>query len=243
MAKMRENPHHRALLDLIVNAAGSPSGQSLPDSYLGNDHPRYTISMPALRNIAKTWMRGHNDLSAAQALDLVTACIEAPSSTEKIMGGILIDYTTPAQRTFSPAIFDQWLDHLVGWAEIDSLCTGDYVRSQLPAHWPAWKKLLLKLSKDDNINKRRASLVLFCSPIGHVRDASMGETAFKIIDRLKGEKSVLITKAISWVLRTMIRHYRKEVRTYLSENKTSLPAIAVRETGVKLKTGKKNPAV
>jgi 3-methyladenine DNA glycosylase AlkD len=35
------------------------------------------------------------------------------------------------------------------------------------------------------------------------------------VDRLKSEKSVLITKAISWVLRSMIKHNRTLVEDYL----------------------------
>jgi 3-methyladenine DNA glycosylase AlkD len=66
------------------------------------------------------------------------------------------------------------------------------------------------------------------------------EVALQNIDRLKGEKEVLITKAISWVLRSMIKQYRKRVSAYIAENKTTLPAIAVRETMMKLKTGRKS---
>jgi hypothetical protein len=37
----------------------------------------------------------------------------------------------------------------------------------------------------------------------------------------------------------MIKHYRESVASYLEENEGTLPKIAVRETMVKLKTGKK----
>ena len=54
------------------------------------------------------------------------------------------------------------------------------------------------------------------------------------------EKEVLITKAVSWLLRSMIKYYRNEVTDYLNENKESLPKIAVREVSIKLETGRKN---
>ena len=144
-----------------------------------------------------------------------------------------------AQRTFEPDILDEWLDHIVGWAEVDTLCTGNFPTTELPANWPKWKKLIVKLSKDPNINKRRASLVLFCSPLSRIRDERIAQEAFKRIDKLKSEKEVMITKAISWLLRSMIRHYKNEVSDYVNAQADTLPKIAVRETLVKLKTGRK----
>ncbi|MBK7651308.1 MAG: DNA alkylation repair protein [Flammeovirgaceae bacterium] len=99
---------------------------------------------------------------------------------------------------------------------------------------------LIKFSKSKNIQKRRASLVLLCVPLRKPDNEELAEVALQNIERLKGEKEILITKAISWVLRSMIKHYHKRVSTYLTENKTTLPAIAVRETMMKLKTGRKN---
>jgi len=233
------NPFHEEILKLIKKNSGQPTQHTFLDSYLGNDHMRYPIAMPTLRAIAKEWMRANRDLDSAAVADLLTSLIEGKSSTEKVMAGIMMGYSSLPQRQFDPAFFDTWLDHLAGWAEVDAVCTGDFTITQLPADWPRWKKLLNKLSKDPNINKRRASLVLFCSPLSKVKDARLEEMAFRIIERLKSEKEVLITKAISWLLRSMIRHYRESVLVYVKENEQTLPKIAVRETLIKLKTGKK----
>jgi len=233
------NPHHREILELIRKNSGKPVKDFL-NSYLGNDHVRYPIDAPSLRAIARDWMRNHRDLSPDAFSDMLTSLIQGESSTEKIMAGLMMGYATPAQRRFDPIIFDQWLDHLTGWAEIDAVCTGDFTTKQLPADWPKWKKLLKKFARDTNINKRRASLVLFCSPLSRVQDDRLAEVAFQNIERLKSEKEVLITKAVSWVLRSMIKHYRPDVAGYLKKNKDSLPKIAARETLLKLKTGKKS---
>jgi 3-methyladenine DNA glycosylase AlkD len=71
----------------------------------------------------------------------------------------------------------------------------------------------------------------------------LAQVAFKNVDRLKHEKEILITKAISWVLRSMVKHYRKPLQTYLKENADTLPKIALRETMTKLRTGKKTGAI
>ena len=82
-------------------------------------------------------------------------------------------------------------------------------------------------------------MVFFCSPLSKVEDKEVSKTALQIVDTLKSEREILITKAISWVLRSMIRYNREMVETYLKENAASLPKIALREALVKLETGKK----
>lgn len=231
--------YHQEILGLIKKKSGTPTQHTFLDSYLGNDHPRYPISVPALRTIAKEWMQKRRDMTATQTSNLLTSLIEGESGTEKSMAGILLDYTTRDQRTFDPKIFDRWLNHLMGWAEVDAVCTGKYTVTEIPSQWKKWKPLLIGFSKSKNIHKRRASLVLFRSPVSQVYDERMAEVIFANINRLKAEKEVLITKAISWVLRSMVKHYRAELKAFLQEEGDTLPPIALRETQIKLKTGKK----
>lgn len=233
------NAFHEEILNLIKKNSGKGTRHTFSDSYLGNNHLRYAIAIPCLRVIAKDWMRAHRHLDPGALADLLTSLIEGKSSTEKMMAGIMMGYATHPQRQFDPIIFDRWLNQLEGWAEVDAVCTGDFTITQLPSDWPRWKRLLNRLSKDPNINKRRASLVLFCSPVSRIKDDRLAEMAFKNLERLKSEKDVLITKAISWLLRSMIRHYRESVSAYISQNQETLPRIAVRETLAKLKTGRK----
>lgn len=234
-----KNIHHKEILKLIEDNSGKATQHTFLDSYLGNDHPRYPISAPVLRTIAKDWMKAHCALSVEAFAAMLTSLVEGKSSTEKVMAGILLDNATHDQRQFNPALFDKWLDHLVGWAEVDSVCTGKYTIKEIPSNIRQWKPLLIKFSKSKNIQKRRASIVLLCSPLSQDRYDAFAEIALANVERLKAEKEILITRAISWILRSMIKHHRDLVTEYLKENRDSLPKIAVRETLIKLKTGKK----
>jgi 3-methyladenine DNA glycosylase AlkD len=234
-----KNFFHQEILDLIISNSSGPTQHTFSDSYLGNSHPRYPINAPAMRAIGKTWMRSHRDLSAQEFATLLTSLIEGISSTEKVMAGILMDCSTKEQRKFDVSLFDHWLTHLEGWAEVDAVCTGDYTITEIPAEWKKWKKLLTEFSKDENIHKRRASLVFLCSAIRYTDNEDIAKTALRNIDRLKIEKEVLITKAISWLLRSMIKNFKPIVSHYVKENKDTLPKVAVRETLTVLKTGKK----
>ncbi len=233
------NPHHHDLLSLIIRHSGVATQHTFLDNYLGNTHPRYPINAPTLRAIAKDWMRAHRDLTAKAFAAILTSLVEGKSGTEKVMVGILLDNATADQKQFDPKLFDRWLDHLEGWAEIDSVCTGKYCITEIPDHIPEWKKILTGLSKSKNINKRRASIVFLCSPLAQCDDPRLAEIALANTDRLKGEKEIIITRAISWVLRSMVKHHRKALENYMKESEKTLPSIAVRETRIKLKTGKK----
>jgi 3-methyladenine DNA glycosylase AlkD len=72
-------------------------------------------------------------------------------------------------------------------------------------------------------------------------DTRLADLAFTNIDKLKKDKEILVTKAISWLLRDLIKHNRQRVETYLKENENMLPRIAFRETRAKLLTGRKTP--
>ena len=232
------NPLHKEILALIKLNSGKPTQHTFLNSYLGNRHPRYPISIPSLRKIAKDWMTAHRDLPASQLAVLLTSLIKGKSSTEKCMVGILLDYATTDQRKFNPKLFNTWLNYLEGWAEVDSLCTGKYSQSEIPLQWKGWKPLLIQFSKDKNIQKRRASLVFLCSPLRKSEDPRLASMALQNVSKLKGEKEILITKAISWVLRSMVKHHRIKLEEFL-KTETGLPAIDIRETTQVLKTGKK----
>jgi 3-methyladenine DNA glycosylase AlkD len=234
------NKHHAEVLATIKEKSGVATQHTFLDSYLGNSHPRYPINAPTLRTIAKDWMRAHRDLSAKDFASMLTGMTEGKSGTEKLMVGILLDNATKEQKQFDPKLFDKWLDHLVGWAEVDSVCTGKYCTSEIPENIPQWKKLLTAFSKSKNINKRRASIVFLCSPLAQCDDPALAEIAFENIDRLKTEKEIIITRAISWVLRSMLKHHRKALEDYLKKNEKTLPSVAVRETKTKLTTGTKS---
>jgi 3-methyladenine DNA glycosylase AlkD len=230
---------HKELLNEVIKNSGQPTKQTFLDNYLGNSNKRYAISGPKLRSVGKNWYKSQT-FSSKEFFQLITSLIKAPSSTEKMLGGIFLDFNRKHLEQFDPKILDQWLNHLQGWVEIDTLCYGHFKVDRVLEDWASWKKVLTKLNKSKNINKRRASIVLLCKPLTRSEDERLSKLAFQMIDELKHEKEILITKAISWTLRSMYKLHKTELKKYIDKNKASLPAIAVRETLTKLKTGRKS---
>src|SRR5690606_38971021 len=153
------------LLGLIQQQAGEPRTSALHGNYMGNTHTFYAIRVPQLRAIAKAWMSQHRDLGPEQLDSLVTSLVEAPSSTEKILAGVLFDYARKEQRAINPKRCDEWLNHVEGWAETDALRTNKYTITQLPPDWKQWEKQLPRFAVSKQIQKRRASLVFLCAPL------------------------------------------------------------------------------
>lgn len=233
------NKYHKEILDQIKKGAVENKDGAWVSKYLGTNSHYYSLPVPKKRVMARAWAREHKDISLGGFLDFLSSLYEGKSYEEKTFASLLLEYHPKLRNQIDPQLLGGWLERLSGWAEIDSLCQSNFTYQDLATNWSAWSKLLPRLAKDKNISKRRASLVLLTKPVGHSDDPGLAKLAFENIDRLKVEKDILITKAISWLLRSLITRHRALVKSYLEENIDCLPKIAIRETTKKLETGKK----
>lgn len=225
-----------------LRAAGRPyRGGQHNDSYTGSGHRFFNVSIPDLRGLARGWLAAHRkSADDSDVLGLADRLLTGEAYEEKVLGAVLLGYGARARRLASPDMVEAWLGCLTGWAEIDSLCASVFPAEQQVAEWPAWRGLIERLACDPNINKRRAALVLLTTPCRTSDDIRFRDLALAVVDRLKAERPILISKAVSWLLRAMTVRHADAVSAYLEANAASLPAIAVRETRAKLKSGTKS---
>ena len=237
-----QNVYHQEILSEIKQqvARGNVPYAEQGDSYIGTTKPCYFIRTPVVRQIAKDWIKRHPELTPADYLDLLSSLSHGESDNEFSFIGMLLEYLPKLRKTLEPRHLDGWLDRAEGWAEVDSICQSSFTAEEMLASWKQWKSLLVSFSKSPNVHKRRASLVLLTRPVRGSADARLATLAFANVGRLKHEKDILITKAVSWLLRDLIRNHRQEVESYLRDNSDSLPKIALRETRNKLKSGRKS---
>lgn len=233
---------HKHIVSELRKKAGTANAGQSSDSYTGSQHTFYAVPVPERRAILKEVISIEKKTATVEDwLALVdTLIVGGKSHEEKSTGAYIVGYLPEVRKAASFARIDAWLSHLIGWAEVDALCQSNFNAAELLEGWNSWKKFLLKLSKDKNINKRRASLVFLTGPTSKSVDKQLHDQAFEIIDSLKHEKDILITKAISWLLRSQADSSPQAVKEYLNNNSELLPKIAVRETLKKLRTGKKN---
>lgn len=235
------NKYHSEIIQLLQNEAGcDPIKSEYTQNYLGHNETSYNLSSPQMQAMIKDWYKEHKAITFNEFIDLLDSLYsQAETSSEKECASYLIRIIKKYKAQISPSKIDYWLNYLNGWAQIDSLCQPNFTDEDLFGNWKEWKSLLLKFNKSTNISKRRASLVLLTKPMRGVYDERLLKIAIPNIESLKHEKDILITKAISWLLRDMIKNYRKDVIEYLKKNEKTLPAIAVRETKRKIETGRK----
>jgi 3-methyladenine DNA glycosylase AlkD len=231
--------HHKTLLAEIKTHQRRRSHSQANDSYLSSGHDYYDVSVPARRAMSKAWLKANRGIADKEFIAVLDSLVQGKSHEEKTVACILLAYHAPGRAAAGPKKLNAWLDHLVGWAEIDSLCQNVYPAEEVLDDWKRWEVFVRKLSRDKNINKRRAALVLLTGPVRYSADKRLAVLAFEVVETLKGERDIIITKAVSWLLRSLTENHKRAVADYINRNRQSLPAIAVRETTRKIETGRK----
>lgn len=208
--------------------------------YLGSNKPTKCIKGSVIIGIAHKTIKENNPSTKelTQLLDLLYS--KAITFEEIDLAARLLGVAPKLRQEINPEKLDYWLNFTHGWAECDVLCQSNFTPEEILTNWSIWKKLLTKFSKDKNVHKRRASIVLLTKAVRQSSDKKLSDLAFKNTDLLKEEKDILITKAVSWILRSLIKNHKQEVANYLNKNKEVLPKIAVREVSNKLETGRKS---
>ncbi len=208
------------------------------DSYLSSGHHYWKVSIPTLRTLAKEWLKQNKAIASAEFVAVLDSLYRGNSYEEKVLASILLANHRAGRKDVGLEQLDVWLDGLVGWAEIDALCQSTFTCDEILAAWREWKQFIRRLVRDENINKRRAALVFLTKPTHDCDDERLSSLAFAMVDAVKSEREILITKAVSWLLRSMVQHHAHAVADYVGRYRASLPAIAVRETSRKIATGR-----
>lgn len=231
--------HQTYLIEQFKQVSKNRETTSQRPEHLGTSRTLYGLRNGIRRDIIHTWVADHQDITFNDWVLLIDGLYHGVSYEERCTPPTLFTSYRHYRQQLPLRQLESWLGQLEGWAEVDSTCQSVFTAKEMLADWDGWRKLLEQLTNDNNINKRRASLVLLTSPITKSPDERLIQQALKHVDHLKHEKDKLITKAISWVLRKGIKQHRAHIESYLEQHSDTLPAIAVRETRRKLETGKK----
>jgi len=208
--------------------------------YLGTQNKLYHLKSAQQNSIAKDFLNRHKDISEEQFLELLTALYTGESFNERTFGTRLLEYKRAFKPLFTPSRVFGWLGGLAGWCEVDSLCQTTFMARDLLGDWKNWEKTIEKMSRDKNISRRRASLVLLVKSVRGSGDDRLASLAFDNLERLKGEKDILVSKAVSWLLRDLIKHHKARVSAFLVDNKDVLPKFVIKEVSNKLTYGTKS---
>jgi len=217
----------------------APDKPSDTSTYSGSTHVHYGLSNPTMRDFVKQWANNHPDLTYQAWEQTQFDLYRGKSIDERALAGFMLGQYPAFRQQLPLTTLDTWIAELVGWREIDTTCQSNFSATEVLTRWSDWEPFLTDLSQRDTIQHRRASLVLLIRPLREGTDERLLNVTLQNFEHLKHETDKLITKAVSWVLRQSIKHYRDAVGTYVTKNEATLPAIAVREFHKKYTTGKK----
>ncbi len=145
----------------------------------------------------------------------------------------LVHHHKEAMKAIEPGLVERLAKGLSSWADTDTFA--QYIVG------PAWKNkhipdsMLLAWAKSDNLWLRRTALVSTIYLKGDVK--RMLRFSRMMVD----DREDMIVKALSWVLRKMIKYDRAEVEQFLKKHDKALAARIKREVRNKLETGLKTP--
>lgn len=215
----------------MIQAAANPAwaGDEFKKRYHGTPHRYYGLPVPARRKVAKDWARTRKGLSFEDWLAMLDRLYGGESYEEHaIAGELLALYPRHRQGLPLDRLYD-WLGKLEGWAEVDHTCQNNFGATEVLARWDDWAGLYARLVRAEWLARRRASLVLLVRPLRESADARLWQQAQVSVRANWAETDVLITKAVSWVLRSALTHHREDVLAFVDENAGALPKVAVRE--------------
>jgi 3-methyladenine DNA glycosylase AlkD len=238
---MINNSIHQKIIKEIsqMKSSSTPENISFGQRYIGTDKPYHGFTTKQITDLAKKIFK-ENKLNSDEIIQLLNSLYQYGTSyTEIVLGPMILSLSPVTLKNFDPKNLDLWLNYTHGWAENDVLCQSNYTADILLSNWSEWQKILKEFNQSSNINKRRASLVLLTKSLLQSDDPCLSKLAFANVEHLKGETDILITKAVSWILRSLVSFHKDEVLKYLENNKDSLPKIAYRETLSKALTGRK----
>ena len=206
--------------------------------YLGTPRPVLGVRADDLRRLAKATAKAHADWPDAAWLELLDQFYAGDLFEQRSLAGLLLGVLHPLRHRLELARLRTWLAAQQGWAEVDTTCQSSWTDKEVLARWAEWDPWLDELSRAEPISLRRASLVLLVTPLRHNADPHLTARALANVQRLQHERDGMISKGVSWVLRSMVADQPATVRTYLADNSGALPAV-VREVSKKLETGRK----
>ncbi len=207
--------------------------------YLGTRRKFLNVKSADRDRVLWQTLRDIKSLPSKQIVETLNELLMSDTFEFVNFAGKLLAISAKTRENIDFEMLERWLRPTSGWAECDGICQSLFRENEVLDRLDEWQKTIIKFSNDQNIQLRRASLVLQVKPGSTSSDPKLRKLAYRTIDKRKSEKKVLITKAISWLLRSLSRRNPKEVLQYLEDNIASLPAIAYRETMRKITTGKK----
>jgi len=232
------------LLDQIKQYA-DPKHADRMRGYAPTTRQVYGLRVADLRKIDRAWRRAHRDVTREDLLALAEALWRGESREEWLLATLLLEGYKAHTAGLPQSLLDRWHRDLENWEQTD--CLGWVVGLWFATDPGARQDYLWTLLADEDAQprldwvwSRRLALVATAYVNRGEWDLTIPDLTLQLVDQAKAERHPMITRAVSWALRGLIKHHRDRVVAYLTENQDVLAGHVVREVNNKLHTGLKS---
>jgi len=225
-----------------IRQNADPEFQETTSRVIPSGLKAYGLRVPVLRGIAGAWQRAHEGVAREDLFALVEAMWDGESREERLVALELLQHYRRWIPDLTWAHFERWRRDLDNWETTDGLgmaILGPWVLADPDARGDN----LWDLIADEDVWSRRLAVVSTVGLNRARKDVSFPALTLELIDQVKEERHPMITKAVSWALRVMLKKDPDRVAAYLEENRGVLATHVVREVSNKLKTGLKSGKV
>jgi 3-methyladenine DNA glycosylase AlkD len=209
-----------------------------PSPVIRTELPFYGVSLGDMKRIAARWHREHGDASVSDVAALGDELWNRAVREEMVVSTMLVGHSGVTRAAVGLRRIDRWGRLLDNWETTDNFAgrmVGPWVADD-----PERRLATLDLLAGRRNPWLRRTALVGCVPVARREDAARWWSRVTVLVlRLADDREGGIPKAISWVLREHLRHTASEVTGFLDRHAGELPAIAVRETRTKLRTGTK----
>jgi 3-methyladenine DNA glycosylase AlkD len=199
----------------------------------------YGLRIFEIRKIVRDWRRKHTDVNLADLLTLVEALWSGTSREERLVALELLKHYPDSILQLTWTQFDRWRRDLDSWELTDILglsVLGVWVASRPDLR----EQHLCDLLADEDVWSRRLGLVAGIGLNRALQNVESATLVLEMVDEEKDDRHPMITKAVSWTLRSLGTRHPDAVLAYLEANEQLLAAHVVREVTNKLTTGRKD---
>lgn len=211
-----------------LQRAGNPERAAGAQAYLKSEMPLCGVSMPALRQLCKSIFTT-NPLSSARAWrkQVLSLWRDAEFREERYAAIELTGLRAYRQFQTLDALpmYEEMIVTGAWWDLVDTVAAhrvGEYLLRDYPSEM---KREMRKWSKDDDIWKRRTSII---AQITFKRDTDL-ELLYDCIEPSLPSKEFFLRKAIGWALRSYAWVDAGEVKRYVRAHEKQLSGLSKRE--------------
>ena len=235
------NNYKKLYLQIKKDLQGSTDAKykkTMEGFIVGGKARKYGVRVPVLKKIVAGITKDLQNVDDWEFLDFIEELYKGGSFEEMHLVCYLLSKRKSVLELIKWPLLKKWSESVDNWAINDNLSClviGPWVLLDFEGR----VKYLERLIVSKNLWDKRLALVSIIIPNRH----GLGwEKTLEFVEIVVKERNPMIVKAVSWVLREMVRKgAASEVKTFLERNKTVLAPLVVREVNNKITTGLKNP--